>query len=196
MTSRADEDIMRDVRDGNLQLLGSLFEKYQTPLFNFFLRLTWDRQLSEDLVQDVFFRILKFRQTYRGDTSFTTWMYQIARNVRVDSYRKRKPESAMNEELASSADTRPSPAEQLQTSEQETLLRRAIARLPEDRRELLILTRYQNLTYEQIAELLDCQAGTVKTRVYRAMQELKQVYLELAGTGRTAPAGQPGIQEA
>jgi len=196
MTSRADEDIMRDVRDGNLQLLGSLFEKYQTPLFNFFLRLTWDRQLSEDLVQDVFFRILKFRQTYRGDTPFTTWMYQIARNVRVDSYRKRKPESAMNEELASSADTRPSPAEQLQTSEQEKLLRRALARLPEDRRELLILTRYQNLTYEQIAELLDCQAGTVKTRVYRAMQELKQVYLELAGTGRTAPAGQPGIQEA
>lgn len=196
MTSRADEDIMRDVRDGNLQLLGNLFERYQTPLFNFFLRLTWDRALSEDLVQDVFFRILKFRQTYRGDTPFATWMYQIARNVRVDSFRKRKPESAFNEELMSSADTRPTPSEQLQTSEQEALLRRAMASLPDDRRELLVLTRYQNLTYEQVATLLDCQIGTVKTRVYRAMQELKQVYLELAGTGRTAPAGQPGIQEA
>ena len=196
MTSPADEDIMRDVRDGNLQLLGNLFERYQSPLFNFFLRLTWDRQLSEDLVQDVFFRILKFRQTYRGDTLFTTWMYQIARNVRVDSLRKRKPESTLNEELASSADTRPSPAEQLQSNEQEALLRRAMARLPEDKRELLILTRYQNLKYEQIAELLDCQAGTVKTRVYRAMQELKQVYLELAGGGRTAAAGEPEIQEA
>jgi len=196
MSSRADEDIMRDVRDGNLQLLGSLFERYQVPLFNFFLRQTWDRALSEDLVQDVFFRILKFRQTYRGDTPFTTWMYQIARNVRVDNFRKRKPESAMNEELASSADTRPSPAEQFQVNEQADLLRRAMARLPEDKRELIVLTRYQNLKYEQIAQLLDCQTGTVKTRVYRAVQDLKQLYLELAGAGQRAAAGQPGIQEA
>ena len=196
MISRADEDIMRDVRDGNLQLLGQLFERYQMPLLNFFLRMSGDRALSEDLVQDVFFRILKFRQTYRGDTPFTTWMYQIARNARVDHFRKRKPESATNEEMASSADTRPSPAEQFQTTEQEELLRRAMARLPEDRRELLILTRYQNLKYEQIAALLDCQTGTVKTRVFRAMQELKQAYLELAGAGRVAAAGQPGIPEA
>lgn len=196
MTSRADEDIMQAVRDGNLQLLGQLFERYQTPLFNFFLRQTWDRALSEDLVQDVFFRILKFRGTYRGDTSFTTWMYQIARNVRVDSFRKRKPESTINEELASAADARPSPAEQLQTNEQAALLRRALARLPEDKRELLILTRYQNLKYEQIAELLGCHIGTVKTRVYRAVYELKKAYLELAGNGRSTASSQPEIQEA
>jgi RNA polymerase sigma-70 factor (ECF subfamily) len=196
MKALADETLMCKVRDGNLQLLGLLFERYQSPLLNFFLRLTSNRHLSEDLVQDVFFRILRFRHTFRDDTPFTTWMYQIARNVRVDAFRKRKPESEFQEGFESPADAAPSPADLASANQEEAILRQAMQRLSEDQRELLILTRYQNLKYEQVAQLLDCQPGTVKTRVFRAMQELKQLYFELAKCARGPAPGEGRAQEA
>ncbi|PYY04978.1 MAG: hypothetical protein DMG64_03810, partial [Acidobacteria bacterium] len=86
--SLPDEDLMLQVREGVGEMLGVLFDRYQSPLFNFYCRLTGDRTASEDLVQDVFFRILKYRQTYRPGTPFRAWMYQIARNARQDYHRK------------------------------------------------------------------------------------------------------------
>jgi RNA polymerase sigma-70 factor (ECF subfamily) len=192
MKTSPDEELMGKVRDGDLRLLGSLFERYQGPLLNFFIRLTWDRQLSEDLVQEVFFRILRYRHTYRDNTPFSTWMYQIARNARVDHLRKIKPENPIEEGASGPVDTRPTPAEKLESEQEEALLKRALARLSEDKRELLILCRYQNLKYEQIAELLNCQVSTVKGRVFRAMQELKQHYQNLSGGRQRAAYGQSG----
>src|SRR5438874_1284391 len=88
MTLAPDEDLMLQVRDGAGEMLGVLFDRYQTPLFNFYSKLTGDRTLSEDLVQEVFLRILKYRQSYRPGTPFRAWIYQIARNARVDHFRK------------------------------------------------------------------------------------------------------------
>ena len=79
-----DEDLMLQVRNGEAEMLGVLFDRYQAPLFNFYTKMTQDRAMSEDLVQDVFVRILRYRQTYRPGTPFRTWMYQIARNARLD----------------------------------------------------------------------------------------------------------------
>src|ERR1051326_3831130 len=76
--SLSDEDLMSQVRSGVGEMLGVLFERYHVPLFNFYLKLTGDRPVSEDLVQEVFFRILKYRHSYRADTAFRAWMYQIA----------------------------------------------------------------------------------------------------------------------
>src|SRR5215472_5086334 len=88
MTLALDEDLMLQVRDGAGEMLGVLFDRYQTPLFNFYAKLTGDRALSEDLVQEVFLRILKYRQSYRRGTPFRAWVYQIARNARIDHFRK------------------------------------------------------------------------------------------------------------
>ena len=169
---------MQLVRNGDPRKLGILFERYQTPLYNFYLRMTADRGAAEDLVQDVFLRILRYRHTYQDGTAFSTWMYQIARNARFDHFRKRRGEVALDDtgDIGSAA---PSPAEDIESKQETALVRRALARLPHEKREVLVLSRFQNLKYEQIAGILDCEVGAVKVRVYRALRDLRQIYSEL-----------------
>ena len=182
MTSPPDEQLMQEARNGEVRKLGALFERHQVPLFNYYLRMTGDRDASEDLVQEVFFRILRYRHTYKDGTPFTTWMYHIARNARMDRWRKSRREVALEApEEETARDEAPTAAERLEARQEAALLRRALAALPEDKREVLILSRYQNLKYDQIARLLDCEVGTVKVRVYRAIRELREVYSELRG---------------
>jgi hypothetical protein len=90
LDSLADNALMLKVKEGNLDKLGLLFERYKKPLFGFFYGLTKDAELCEDLVQNVFFRILKYRYLFRGDGDFKTWMFHIARNVNHDHFRKNK----------------------------------------------------------------------------------------------------------
>jgi len=181
VNSPADHAVMLEVRDGDVTKLGLLFERYQAALFNFFLRLTGNRQTSEDLVQDVFFRMLKYRHTYQDGSDFTTWMYQIARNVRFDRFRKRKREVMLNEEENERVSPGPGPGEKLEREQELVLLRGALARLPEEKREVLVLSRFQNLKYDQIAKILCCDVGTVKVRVYRAVRELGEIFFRLSG---------------
>jgi len=181
VNSPADHAVMLEVRDGDVTKLGLLFERYQAALFNFFLRLTGNRQTSEDLVQDVFFRMLKYRHTYQDGSDFTTWMYQIARNVRFDCFRKRKREVMLNEEENERVSPGPGPGEKLEREQELVLLRGALARLPEEKREVLVLSRFQNLKYDQIAKILCSDVGTVKVRVYRAVRELGEIFFRLSG---------------
>lgn len=167
---------MLQVRDGEVQMLGVLFDRYQAPLFNFYSKMTQDRTVSEDLVQEVFLRILRYRQTYRPGTTFRTWMYQIARNTRLDQVRKVRPESPLvAEPIAAGANTG-DPAVRQQEAQ---LLQRALMQLPEDKREILVLSRFQELKYEEIARLLGCETGAVKVRVHRALQQLREIYIAL-----------------
>jgi RNA polymerase sigma factor (sigma-70 family) len=175
--SMSDEELMSQVRSGVGEMLGPLFDRYHVPLFNFYLKVTGERSASEDLVQEVFFRILKYRQSYRTETPFRAWMYQIARNARIDLLRRRRAESSWEPEM-SPAFLPPDTAEQ---SEETALLYRALMRMPEEKREVLILSRFQELKYEEIAQLLGCEIGTVKTRVHRALQELREVFHQLQG---------------
>src|SRR5258708_40287137 len=91
---------MLAVRDGDVERMGVLFDRHHRMLFNFFLRVAGNRGLSEDLVQEVFFRMLKYRHTYQGAANFTAWMYQIARNAHLDHTRKRRLEIVPDEEPA------------------------------------------------------------------------------------------------
>jgi RNA polymerase sigma-70 factor, ECF subfamily len=166
---------MAQVRSGVGEMLGVLFERYHVPLFNFYLKMTGDRPVSEDLVQDVFFRILKYRHSYRTDTAFRAWMYQIARNARVDYLRKRRPEASWEPEMSPTV----APVDTAQQSQEALLLRSALMQISEDKREVLVLSRFQDLKYEEIAQLLGCEVGTVKTRVHRALQELRQIFHQL-----------------
>ena len=178
MNSPPDDQLMLDVRNGDLRKLGVLFERHQTPLFNYYLRMTGERAASEDLVQDVFFRMLRYRQSFQEGTSFVTWMYRIARNARVDQFRKGRREVGLMDENEQPA-REPSPAESLEAEQEAALVRRALEKLPHDKRELLVLSRFQNLKYDQIGELLGCQTGAVKVRVFRALGELRRIYFEL-----------------
>jgi RNA polymerase sigma factor (sigma-70 family) len=175
---------MLKVRDGDVGMLSELFERHHRQVFNYLYRLAGSRPQAEDLVQDVFFRILKYRDTYRPRTSFVAWMYQVARNAYIDSRRKNRAEMAWNEE-APEAPEPPSrdqlPDEQIRHEQEARLVRRALAALPPEKREVLVLSRYQNLKYEQIGQILGCEVNTVKQRVFRAVKALSEKYEELAG---------------
>ena len=176
-----DHQLMIQVREGEVSKLGMLFERHHTRLFNFFLKLTGNRQASEDLVQDVFLRMLRYRHTYQSDSDFLTWAYQIARNARFDYYQKRRNEATWDVDTDERKSTDLTPVERLERKQEIGNLRSALLRLPDDKRELLVLTRFQNLKYEQIASILCCDVGTVKVRVYRAIRELGRHYHELTG---------------
>ncbi len=182
MSETPDSHLMQDVRQGDLGGLAALFERHHRPLFQFFLRLSGNRDLSEDMVQEVFFRVLKYRETFQADRPFTSWMYQIARNTHTDAMRKRRFEVIRGGEAP---DPEPVSGEEavedkLGRKQEVALLRRALDRLPADKRELLVLSRFQNLKYEQIASVLNCEVGAVKVRVYRAVRALSEIYSQLA----------------
>jgi RNA polymerase sigma factor (sigma-70 family) len=168
----SDEELMTQVRSGVGEMLGVLFERYQSPLFNFFYKLTGEPGASEDLVQEVFFRMLKYRHTYRVETGFRAWMYQIARNARVDLLRRRHPETTWEPEMSPAI----KPADTAQQQQEAAMLHAALLELPEEKREVLVLSRFQDLKYEQIAEILGCEVSTVKVKVHRALHELREIF--------------------
>lgn len=176
---------MDEVRGGEVAKLAVLFERHHKPLFRFFVSMNRDRELSEDLVQDVFFRMLRYRHSYDSKQSFTAWMYQIARNAQIDQAQKRKgevvPIEEYSEHRAEPASPAPGAEETLRRRQDLGLLRRALDRLPADKREVLVLSRFQNLKYDEIARILGCEVGAVKVRVYRAIRALSDVFTELAG---------------
>src|SRR5579864_5958133 len=179
-----DEDLMLEVRNGAGETLGVLFDRYHAPLYNFYAKLTGDRTLSEDLVQEVFLRILKYRQSYQPGTPFRAWIYQIARNARVDHYRKTPRHITFVPEMAPPV----MPKDTAQQTEETELLHRALMQMPDEKKEILILSRFQELKYEEIARLLGCELGTVKTRIHRAIQELRQNFRRLEGGAAAAGA--------
>jgi RNA polymerase sigma-70 factor (ECF subfamily) len=171
---------MMDVRNGDVAKLGILFERYHRRLFNFYVRMTGNRTLSEDLVQDVFFRMLKYRGTYKDKSVFTTWMYQIARNARFDHSRKHKGEATLDGQ-EETANQEPILEATISQNQEAQLLRDALLKLTREKREVLVLSRFQDMKYEQIAELVGCDPGTVKTRVHRALKDLREIFFELSG---------------
>ncbi|MBN1224164.1 MAG: RNA polymerase sigma factor [Candidatus Aminicenantes bacterium] len=177
----SDNRIMEEVREGKVEKLAVLFEKHHIKLFNFFLRLTGNRGASEDLVQEVFLRILKYRKTFRGQSKFTVWMYQIARNAHIDFLRKGKDELPLEDQWKEVTGPEPSPPAQLERGQDIDMVRQALAQLPLKKREVLVLSRFQELKYREIADLLGCQIGTVKAHVHRAIKELGRIYGELSG---------------
>lgn len=176
-----DNVLMEEVKEGKVEKLAVLFEKYHVQLFNFFLRLTGNRGASEDLVQDVFLRILKYRTTYKGQSKFTVWMYQIARNAHIDYLRKSKGELSLDDQWDEVMETEPTPLDRLERGQDVKLMQEALARLPLKKREVLVLSRYQDMKYKDIAELFGCQIGTVKAHVHRAIKDLGKIYYELSG---------------
>jgi RNA polymerase sigma factor (sigma-70 family) len=181
----ANEELMDRVREGACEFLGVLFDRHHVALFNFFCRLTNDRAASEDLVQETFYRILKYRRSYKSGSCFEAWMYQIARNARAESFLKRRGEV----ELESAPMAVVLPIDSANDHQQMSLLKKALSRLPEEKRELLVLSRFQGLKCEEIAAVLHCTAGTVRVRVHRALQELKENYRCLEGQRRVKWGG-------
>jgi len=176
-----DELVMREVRAGDVGRLEVLFDRHSRPMFRYFFYLTSNRSVSEDLVQEVFFRILKYRHSYQPESGFRAWMYQVGRNVYMDHIGRNKGEVALPEEAREIRSVDTPPDREFQKKQEAVLLRRALAALPDEKREVLILSRFQEMKYEEIAAVLKCEVGTVKVRVYRALRELADRFFALSG---------------
>jgi len=169
---------MDAVRRGDLAKLGILFERHHRSIFDFLVRMTGNASAAEDLVQDVFVRVLKYRATWRGEGRFETWLFRIARNARADYFRTRSPDAPI-EEAADHPSGAPLPGDLLARSRDIARLQRALMLLREDKRELIILARYRGMKLEAIADLLGIEVGAVKVRIHRAVKELRDIFLRL-----------------
>jgi RNA polymerase sigma-70 factor (ECF subfamily) len=171
---------MRQVRGGRTAALATLFERHHARLYRYCIRMTNHRSAAEDLVQDTFMKMLKYKTTFRDDSEFVPWMFGIGRNACLAHLRRTTDDRVPKHEqdLEKLPDE---PTENPQDDDEHEIVHRALQRLPVERREVLVLSRFEFKSYEEIAVLLDCSVGAVKVRVHRALKQLREIYLDLAG---------------
>jgi len=182
--AETDDRLMVGVQQGRVSLLGVLFERHHRALFNFFLRLTGNRQTSDDLVQEVFLRMLRYRASYKPQRQFRTWMYHLARNVHIDRFKASRGEMGLADAPFEPVHDAAPADEMLERASEARVLRRALLKLPADKREVLVLSRFHGLSYAEVGAILGCEVGAVKVRVFRAMQQLRRLVGELETESR------------
>ena len=177
-----DESIMEAVKNGNVQQVSVLFERHHKRVFNFLAKMAMDRDLAEDLTQNVFLRILKYKNSYREGLRFQSWLYQVARNVFSDHYQLNKSRNLKTvdvEKLKDSLEEKDEVAGQL---EREALLHQSLAKLDVNDRELLVLTRFEKMKYDEVAAIMETTEANIKVKVHRALARLRVHYFELEKT--------------
>ena len=173
--------LMMQVKGGQLESLATLFESNQVRLFNYFLRMGNNRALSEDLVQETFMRILAYRTSFSGTSRFRTWLYSIARNTAIDHYRKNKHSHKHDELFEEQLEGDGNITDIMELDQKQALFTRALETISSEHREIIILSRFQQLKYEEIAELIGCNLNTLKTRMRSAINNLQKNYQQLSG---------------
>lgn len=166
------------VQEGKLNYMEILFGRYQKRVYNYFLKCTLDTEESRDLAQITFIRIMKYRASFNASRAFEGWLFQIARNLVKDHFRKMK----VYRDQFNLVETLPESVEEGDAREQverEELLYKAMARLEPEKRELLVLAKFQGMKYEQIAEMRDMTVSAVKVQVHRTIAKLKEIYLDI-----------------
>ena len=166
---------MRHVREGDVEQLGVLFERHHARVHALCYRLTRRADAADDLAQETFLRVLRYRDSFRGDAAFTTWLYRIAYNVCHEHWRQGRRDESMR-------DTAPESERQSHTepvSDRHVLLEQAMVRLEPEQRAVLVLTRYHDLKYDDVARVLDCTPAAARVRAHRALNDLREIYREL-----------------
>jgi len=172
-----DEIIMGRVKDGDLAEMSVLFERYHIRLYNFFLKLTRNKIISQDLTQNLFYRMIRYKSSYKNDLSVKSWMYQMARNLHID-YCK---EERRSDELFLKTDSYPVEVTDESTGFHEDdyeRLEQAFARLSTSQKELIILSRYQGLKYEEISEIINQSVPAIKVAMHRTIKQLRAEYFK------------------
>jgi RNA polymerase sigma-70 factor (ECF subfamily) len=172
-----DEELMRAVQAGNMDALGALFTRHQNRVYTLCYRLTNDAAAADDLTQECFLRILRYGHSFTGQSKFTTWLYRVVRNRCNDYHAGRHRDMKHQESFAT--DPTVERGDPLEDSEHPALLQEALDRLSPEKREILVLSRFENMKYREIAELCQESVGTIKVRAHRAMRELRRIFLDL-----------------
>jgi RNA polymerase sigma-70 factor, ECF subfamily len=202
--ARSDVQLMLDVKSGDDSSFELLLRKYRTPVVNFLYRMVRDTGAAEDLAQEVFLRVYRARSQYQPTAKFTTWMFRIATNLALNALRDRRhrqmeisiDQSAVgysgdgeNEQPAMEiADRQPTIEVDLIQRDRTDLIRRAVESLPEKQRAAVLLHKYQEMDYDQIARVLGCSESALKSLLFRAYETLR---VELAPLVQAAQVQSP-----
>jgi len=180
-----DVQLMLDVKAGDEQSFELLLRKYRTPLVNFLYRMVRDTAVAEDLAQEVFLRVYRARQEYAPSAKFTTWMFRIATNLALNSVRDnrhRKLEVSMDQSVVAGEDEQrpmevpdraPSVEQEMVARCRADMILKAIHSLPEKQRAAVLMHKYQELDYDEIARVLECSESALKSLLFRAYETLR-----------------------
>ncbi len=183
-TTAADFELIQAFRAGDETAFTALVQKYQQHVFNLIFHHAGPRAEVEDLAQEVFLKVFANLNSFQGRASFRTWLYRITLNVCIDHGRKQKLRRMLSLESLSEwakdrlsmRNTAPaSPHREAENSDLRTRIQHALAQLPEEFRQPLILREIEGLDYDEIAALTGAQLGTVKSRIFRGRQRLREL---------------------
>ncbi|HEY1661876.1 MAG TPA: sigma-70 family RNA polymerase sigma factor [Verrucomicrobiae bacterium] len=189
-----DAALMLRVKRGDRAAFTELVEKYKQPVMNFVYRSLRDEAECEDLAQNVFLQVYKSRARYQRTAKFSTWLFTIARNLCLNELRRRSrhPADSLEEAYAENEDqprqqfedkSQAGPPEKLLHGELEKKIEEALADLPENQRSAILLCRQDELSYEEIAEILDCSLSATKSLIHRGRETLKEKLKPYLKTG-------------
>jgi RNA polymerase sigma-70 factor (ECF subfamily) len=176
-----DAQLMLRVKDGDGASFTELLEKHRSPVVHFLYRMVQDHAVSEELAQEVFLRVYRSRSTYEPTAKFTTWLFRIATHLALNWLRDGKNERGQErlDDVSGDGPVR-EVADRRVTVEQRMLyevrldeVRRAIAALPEKQRAAVLMHKYEEMEYSQIARALDCSESAVKSLLFRAYETLR-----------------------
>lgn len=179
---RSDEELMLEFQQGKETAFITLYERYKLPIYRFIYRKLGHQGRAEDLTQEVFLALIQHCKEWRQEASFKTYIYRIAFNRCASEARRSEhkvmldaDDEANSERAARVASDGPSPALAVEQQEVQRQVQRALAKLDPEQRDPIILREYEELSYEEIAEILNVPVGTVKSRIFRGKVELKRL---------------------
>ena len=198
--ARSDVQLMLGVKAGDDQSFELLLQRYRTPLVNFLTRMVRDQAVAEDLAQEVFLRVYRARKQYAPSAKFTTWLFRIATNLALNSIRDgryRQLEVSLDLQVDTGEDVRPAievpdrrpgMEQQLMARDRAARIRRAVEALPEKQRVAVLLHKYYELDYDDIARILDCSGSALKSLLFRAYETLRVQLAPLVAPGGESAA--------
>lgn len=161
---------MLRVKAGDRGAFEELYHLFEKPLTNYLFRLSGNRARAEDLLQDAFLRLWKAAPTYEPSAKVSTYIFRIAHNLFLNDAARRREKALESVD----AETRSDPGSDLSRREVQSAVQRAVEALPEGEREVLLLSEYNGFKYAEISEILGIPVGTVKSRMFSAVQRLKE----------------------
>jgi RNA polymerase sigma-70 factor (ECF subfamily) len=175
MKHLSDQELMRIVQGGDYSPASEIYDRYSGRIYNFAFRFLKNAEAAEDATQEVFVKMLKYANQFHGDAKLSTWLFSITANWCRDYLRKADNKAKEAEDvLLTLPSHEESPERRLEQRENEIRIQRALQALTAEQREAILLSRYQGLSYAEIAQIAGCSEGAVKTRVFRAMETLKK----------------------
>ncbi|MDH3459099.1 MAG: sigma-70 family RNA polymerase sigma factor [Gemmatimonadota bacterium] len=187
LASATDQEVVAWARDGVEAAYRELLRRYERPVFSLIYRMVRDRELSEDLTQETFVKVLNALDRYRPEFKFSSWIFKIANNAAIDQLRRREldtlsldggPDATTPDRIGATSlqvgDVAESPLDELEARELGSAIERAIGHLRPEYRACIIMRHVEGRAYDEISDILDLPLGTVKTYIHRARAELRE----------------------